>query len=139
MIVWMAVVMSGLALVLSIVLIISLIRVMKLTSQLKAGLSDLRQNGEPIVGEVRRTLELANSDLERMGAVLGATELVGGTVASTLRVAHNVAVEPVIQAKAVQAGGSAAISKMREGSSERAKEFKRLEKKRRNKEARKSG
>ena len=73
----------------------------------------LRSETVPVITDLGETVRNANTEIDRLGGVLGTAESIGGTVDSASRLAYLAFSNPVIKALAFATGTSRAAKRFR--------------------------
>lgn len=101
-------------------LIVVLVRVLDMLKALRAEVTSLRTETQPLLTEMRASTEeaqtamaTARSDLERFDRVLGSAEAISGAVDGSSRVARTAFSVPVIKLAGLATGTSRAVRRMR--------------------------
>lgn len=79
----------------------------------------LRTETVPVIEELGDVVRSANTEIDRLGGVLGTAESIGGTVDSASRLAYLAFSNPVIKAMAVASGTTRAARRFRRIRTER--------------------
>lgn len=82
---------------------------------LRAAVVELRDEALPVVASMRRTLDEAEVELDRVDSLLGAAESVSATVDSASKLAYSAFSSPVIKALAFANGTGKAAKRLRAG------------------------
>ena len=101
---------SGLALAVLVFAAIYLVRTLHL---LRDAIVDLRNQTLPVVSDVRAVVGTATDELERVDALLGTAESIGGTLDSASRLAYLTFSNPVIKVLAFATGTGRAARRFR--------------------------
>jgi hypothetical protein len=96
-----------------VLLAFALVSITKTLRAVRATVELLRSEMVPVVVELGDTVRSANSELERLGVVIGTAESIGGTVDSASRLAYLAFSNPVIKTMAVASGTARAARRFR--------------------------
>jgi hypothetical protein len=86
---------------------------------LRAAVVQLREEALPVVAAMRRTVDEAGAELDRVDSLLGAAETVSATVDSASKLAYSAFSSPVIKALAFANGTGKAAKRLKAGSGRR--------------------
>ncbi len=89
-------------------LVVALLFVFRSLTELRAAVDKLTAESEPLLAEMRRSLEEARGDLDRFDKVLGSAEAISSSVEGASRVARAAFSTPVIKTVAIASGTSRA-------------------------------
>jgi len=95
----------------------SLREVRAAVSEIDRSLRDLRATSEPLLEEMRDSVEGARDDLERFDRVLGSAEAISTRLQGTSRLTRAAFSVPVIKTVAIASGTSKAAKELRAGDS----------------------
>ena len=101
---------SVVAVVLMAVALVSLTRTL---TALRVGVEDLRRETLPVVTDMKRTVQQANAELERVDSLLESAESVSATVDSFSHLVYLAFSNPIVKALAFAAGTSKAAKALR--------------------------
>ena len=96
-----------------VLLVFALGSVLRTLRSLRETVDTLRGETVPVVVELRDTVRQANTDLERVDALLDTAESISGTVDSASRLAYLAFSNPLIKAMAFAAGTGRAARRLR--------------------------
>jgi hypothetical protein len=82
---------------------------------LRASVEQFRTEAVPLVGQLRGTVDQANSELEKVDNLLGTAESISATVDSASRLAYLFFANPVVKVLAFGAGTARAARRLRRG------------------------
>ncbi len=108
-----AVVVAGASAVALGVLLWAIAQLSRTLKALQAAISELQRETRPVVDEMQQAVRQANTELERVDAVLGTAENISGTIDSASRLAYLALSNPVIKVLAFAAGTSRAARRFR--------------------------
>jgi hypothetical protein len=94
-------------------LIVVLVRVLDALRALQTEVDSLRAETQPLLAELRSSVEEARDDLERFDRVLGSAEAISANVQGASRVARVALSTPVIKTVALASGTSRAARRLR--------------------------
>ena len=94
-------------------LIVVLVRVIDALRDLRREVEHLRVETEPLLAELRTSVEDAREDLERFDRVIGSAEAISANVQGMSRVARMALSTPVIKTVALASGTSEAARRLR--------------------------
>jgi hypothetical protein len=94
-------------------LIVVLVRVLDALRALQTEVDSLRAETQPLLAELRSSVEGARDDLERFDRVLGSAEAISANVQGASRVARVALSAPVIKTVALASGTSRAARRLR--------------------------
>ncbi len=94
-------------------LVVALIFVFRSLTELRGAVDRLAAETEPLLAEMRRSLEEARGDLDRFNRVLGSAEAISSSVEGASRVARVAFATPVIKTVAIASGTSRAARRFR--------------------------
>jgi uncharacterized protein YoxC len=94
-------------------LIVVLVRVLDALRALRTEVDSLRAETQPLLAELRSSVEDARDDLERFDRVLGSAEAISANVQGASRVARVALSTPVIKTVALASGTSRAARRLR--------------------------
>jgi uncharacterized protein YoxC len=94
-------------------LIVVLVRVLDALRALRTEVDGLRAETQPLLAELRSSVEDARDDLERFDRVLGSAEAISANVQGASRVARVALSTPVIKTVALASGTSRAARRLR--------------------------
>ena len=94
-------------------LIVVLVRVLDALRALRTEVDSLRAETQPLLAELRTSVEDARDDLERFDRVLGSAEAISANVQGASRVARVALSTPVIKTVALASGTSRAARRLR--------------------------
>ncbi len=94
-------------------LIVVLVRVLDALRALQTEVDSLRAETQPLLAELRSSVEDARDDLERFDRVLGSAEAISANVQGASRVARVALSTPVIKTVALASGTSRAARRLR--------------------------
>lgn len=110
----------AIASVVSVVLLaVALVSITKTLRTVREAVELLRTETVPVMTDLAATVRNANVELERVDAVLGRAERIGGTVDSASRLAYLAFSNPAIKAIALASGTGRAASALRRSRTER--------------------
>ena len=87
---------------------------------LRGAVVQLREEALPVVAAMRRTVDEAGAELDRVDSLLGAAESVSATVDSASRLAYSAFSSPVIKALAFANGTGKAARRLKSGANGKA-------------------
>jgi uncharacterized protein YoxC len=94
-------------------LVVTLVFVLRSLSDLRGAVDKLTAETEPLLGEMRRSLDEARGDLDRFDKVLGSAEAISSSVEGASRVARVAFSTPVIKTVAIASGTTRAARRFR--------------------------
>jgi hypothetical protein len=94
-------------------LVVVLVRVLDALGALQHQVDSLRAETQPLLAELRSSVESARDDLERFDRVLGSAEAISANVQGASRVARVALSAPVIKTVALASGTSRAARRLR--------------------------
>ena len=94
-------------------LIVVLLRVLDTLRDLRGEVEHLRSETQPLLAELRSSVDVARDDLDRFDRVLGSAEAISGAVAGTSRVARAALSAPVIKTVAFASGTNRAARRLK--------------------------
>jgi len=94
-------------------LVVALVFVLKSLGELRGAVDKLTAETEPLLAEMRRSLEEARGDLDRFDKVLGSAEAISLSVEGAGRVARAAFATPVIKTVAIASGTTRAARRFR--------------------------
>jgi hypothetical protein len=90
-----------------------LMRMLQALHQLQSAVDDLRARTEPLLDELRESVEEARDDLDRFDRVLGSAEAISARMDGASRVARVALSTPVIKTVALATGTGRAARRLR--------------------------
>jgi uncharacterized protein YoxC len=94
-------------------LVVTLREVLRALHQLRGSVETLRADTQPLLNELRHSVDVARGDLQRFDRVLGSAEAISQAVEGTSRVARMALSTPVIKTVAIATGSRRAASRLR--------------------------
>ncbi|MGD9703617.1 MAG: hypothetical protein AB7Q42_16540 [Acidimicrobiia bacterium] len=94
-------------------LVVVLLRVLDTLRALRSEVEHLRSETQPLLRELRSSVDDARDDLDRFDRVLGSAEAISGAVAGTSRVARAALSAPMIKTVALASGTSRTARRLR--------------------------
>lgn len=94
-------------------LVVVLVRVLDALRALQGTVDDLRAETQPLLAELRLTVDEARDDLERFDRVLGSAEAISSNMNGASRVARVALSTPVIKTVALATGTTRAARRLR--------------------------
>jgi len=94
-------------------LVVVLWRVLQATRELGEQLAQLRRDTQPLLEELRASVDGARDDLDRFDQLLGSAEAISASVNGATRVTRIALSAPVIKTVALASGTSRAASRLR--------------------------
>jgi uncharacterized protein YoxC len=94
-------------------LVVALVFVLRSLSDLRNAVDKLTAETEPLLAEMRRSLDEARGDLDRFNKVLGSAEAISSSVEGASRVARVAFSTPVIKTVAIASGTTRAARRFR--------------------------
>ena len=94
-------------------LVIALLFVFRSLTELRGAVDQLTAETQPLLLELRRSVEEARGDLDRFDKVLGSAEAISSSVEGASRVARAAFSTPVIKTVAIASGTSRAARRFR--------------------------
>jgi len=95
------------------VLVFALVALTRTLTTLRLSIEELRRETLPVIDELQRTVTQANTDLERLDALLDSATSVTNTVDSASQLAYLAFSNPVIKAIAFATGTGRAVKAFR--------------------------
>ncbi len=108
-----ALVASCVSAVLVVALAVTLSSLLTTLRELRAATEELRRTGGPLVADMRRTVDHATAELDRVGDVIAAAENITGTVDSASKLAYAALSNPVVKVMAFGTGTARAARRLR--------------------------
>jgi uncharacterized protein YoxC len=110
----LAAVIVAIASVVAVVLLaVALLSLLRTLTALRTSVEDLRRETLPVVSDMKRTVQQANAELERVDHLLESAESVGATVDSFSHLAYLAFSNPLIKVIAFAAGTGKAAKALR--------------------------
>lgn len=94
-------------------LVVALVFVFRSLTELRGAVEKLTAETEPLLAEMRRSVEEARGDLDRFDKVLGSAEAISSSVDGVGRVARAAFATPVIKTVAIASGTTRAARRFR--------------------------
>ena len=87
------------------VLIVAVVQLLRTVREIRAAVGDLQREAAPTLADMRDTVDVARSELERVDGLLDTAEAVSGRVDGASRLAYRATANPVIKVMAAARGG----------------------------------
>jgi uncharacterized protein YoxC len=94
-------------------LVVALVFVIRSLGELRAAVEQLTAETQPLLAELRTSVDEARGDLDRFDKVLGSAEAISTSVEGASRVARVALSAPVIKTVAIASGTSRAARRLR--------------------------
>jgi predicted PurR-regulated permease PerM len=98
-----------------VVLVFALVALTRTLTTLRLSIEELRRETLPVIDDLQRTVTQANTDLERLDALLDSATSVTNTVDSASQLAYLAFSNPLIKAIAFATGAAKATKALRRG------------------------